>query len=359
NYIMDNLIAEGKAKPMIIVNPLGYARQGVGLRPDRPQDAAPQGRGAPPAPGTPAPPPGGVFGQDLLEDVIPFVEKTFRTLPGADNRALGGLSMGGGQTIAVGFSHPDTFHWLVVMSAGSANADTTYPDFFKPEITNRKIKLLWMGVGKDDALVGAGAKTLDEALTKANIKHTFRLTDGRHEWVVWRHHLYDVAPLLFKTAGATSTLPASKQKEERRRCRAKGIGLWDSLRQTRPMPMPSCFARQLQRGLSSPARETAGVIGGTRSFVYGGLRIGAERARAHHLAVDDARCGDRRGRDPFLDPLHERRERVERGRAGAAGTVRHAGHHEQPVEIRRRGSHRLHHAFVLADAPHRVQLRIR
>ena len=198
NYILDNLIADGKAKPMIVVTPLGYARQGVGLGPDRPQDVAAQGRGAPPAPGTPAAAPGGVMGRDLLEDAMPFVEKTFRTLPGADNRALGGLSMGGGQTIAVGFSHPDTFHWLVVMSAGSANADTTYPEFFKPEITNKKIKLLWLGVGKDDTLVGAGAKTLDEALTKANITHTFRVTDGRHEWVVWRHYLNEVAPLLFK-----------------------------------------------------------------------------------------------------------------------------------------------------------------
>src|SRR6476646_11436824 len=67
NYIMDNLIAEGKAKPMIIVNPLGYVRAGVGTGPDRPQDMPAQGRGAP----TPAAQPGGLFGQDLLEDVIP------------------------------------------------------------------------------------------------------------------------------------------------------------------------------------------------------------------------------------------------------------------------------------------------
>src|SRR5207249_3738531 len=133
NYIMDNLIAEGKARPMIIVNPLGYARAGVGTGPDRAQDAPAQGRGAP-APGTPAAQPGGLFGQDLLDDVVPYVEKTFRTLTGPDNRALGGLSMGGGQTVQVGFSHPDTFHYLVIMSAGSqANPEATYPDFFKPD----------------------------------------------------------------------------------------------------------------------------------------------------------------------------------------------------------------------------------
>jgi enterochelin esterase-like enzyme len=203
NYIMDNLIAEGKARPMILVNPLGYARAGVGTGPDRAQDVAPQGGGRanPPAPGTPAAQPGGLFGQDLLEDVIPYVEKNFRTLVGADNRALGGLSMGGGQTVQVGFTHPDTFHYLVIMSAGSqANPETTYADFFNGGY--KKLKLLWMGIGKDDNLVGPSAKTLDEALTKANIKHTFQVGEGRHEWVVWRHHLHDVAPLLFKSAPA-------------------------------------------------------------------------------------------------------------------------------------------------------------
>jgi len=100
------------------------------------------------------------------------------------------------------------------MSAGAQNAETTYPDFFKPDVANKKLKLLWMGIGKDDALVMAGAKALDEALTKANIKHTYQVGDGRHEWVVWRHHLKDVAPLLFQTGAAakTTTPAASKQK---------------------------------------------------------------------------------------------------------------------------------------------------
>jgi len=191
NYIMDNLIAEGKAKPMILVNPLGYVRQGVGLGPEQPapqQQAGPGGAAG-----------GGVFGKDLIEDVIPFVEKTFRVLPGADNRALGGLSMGGGQTAAIGFAHPDLFHSLVIMSAGSNNADTTYPDFFKDAAaTNKQVKLLWMGVGKDDTLVGPGAKALDTLLTAKGIKHTFVVGEGRHEWVVWRHHLNEVAPLLFR-----------------------------------------------------------------------------------------------------------------------------------------------------------------
>ena len=127
---------------------------------------------------------------------MPFVEKKFRALPGADNRALGGLSMGGGQPIAIGFSNPDLFHSLVIMSAGSTNAETTYPDFFTAA-TNKKIKFLWIGIGKDNFLLNS-AKALTAALTARGVNHIFRITEGRHEWVVWRHHLREVAPLLFR-----------------------------------------------------------------------------------------------------------------------------------------------------------------
>lgn len=203
NYIMDNLIAEGKAKPMIIVNPLGYVRPGVGLGPERAPD--PAGRRAP-AGGPPAAGGAGRGGQqnnafmnDLLDDVIPYVEKTFRTLKDPDHRALGGLSMGGGQTIQIGFTHTNLFHYIVIMSMGVQNADQTYPEFFaNPATTNKTLKLLWLGVGKDDTLVGANAKALEATLTAKGITHTFRLTEGRHEWVVWRHHLDEVAPQLFR-----------------------------------------------------------------------------------------------------------------------------------------------------------------
>jgi enterochelin esterase-like enzyme len=192
NFILDNLIAEGKTKPMIVVTPFGYARQGVNLAPERPVTTA-----APAGPGTP--PGGGPVGKDLLDDVIPFVEQKFRTLKDADSRALGGLSMGGGQSVAIGFSNPDKFHSLVIMSAGATNADQNYPEFFKDAAaTNKKLKLLWVGVGKDDKLVMTGSLALRDALTKGGIKHTFRETEGRHEWVVWRHHLREVAPLLFR-----------------------------------------------------------------------------------------------------------------------------------------------------------------
>jgi len=190
NLIMDNLLAEGKTKPMIIVNPLGYVEEGVGLGPVRAADAsATSGRGGP----------ANAFGDDLINDVIPYVEKNFRTLKDADHRALGGLSMGGGQTISVGFPHLDLFHTLVIMSMGAQNADTTYPAFFaNPAATNKTLKLLWLGVGKDDNLVGPQAKALEATLVAKGIKHVYSVTEGRHEWVVWRHALYDVAPQMFR-----------------------------------------------------------------------------------------------------------------------------------------------------------------
>jgi enterochelin esterase-like enzyme len=191
NYIMDNLIAEGKTKPMIIVNPLGYVRQGVNLAPERPVANAPTG----PAAGIG----GGMFGKDLLDDVIPFVEQKFRTLKDADSRAIGGLSMGGGQTVAIGFANPDKFHSIVVMSAGGQNVEENYPGFFKDAAaTNKALKLLWVGIGKDDKLVMAASNALKDSLTKGGIEFTYRETEGRHEWVVWRHHLREVAPLLFR-----------------------------------------------------------------------------------------------------------------------------------------------------------------
>src|SRR4029079_17418446 len=114
NYIMDNLIAEGKAKPMILVMPYGYNTVGVGtgtiVLPTAGAGAARAG-GAAAAPA--GPPPATPFINDFLGDLMPWVERTYRTLNTPDNRAIGGLSMGGGQTVAIGFAHPNLFRYIV------------------------------------------------------------------------------------------------------------------------------------------------------------------------------------------------------------------------------------------------------
>jgi enterochelin esterase family protein len=107
--------------------------------------------------------------------------------------------MGGGQTINVAFGRPELFRYVVVMSAGAQGIEQSYPTFFAdPAAVNRQFKLLWVGVGKDDALATGGSRVLDEVLTRRNIRHVYRVTGGRHEWSVWRHHLHEVAPLLFR-----------------------------------------------------------------------------------------------------------------------------------------------------------------
>lgn len=195
NYILDNLIADKKARPMIIVTPFGYPRMGVGTGPERPVLGAP-------APGTPPAPNaglgGGLIGKDLLNDLIPFVESNFRTLKDPDNRAIGGLSMGGGHTANISFANPKLFRYVAIMSAGLMNAEQNYPEFFKdPEAINKQFKLLWIGVGKEDFAL-KGSQALSDLLTKHKIKHVYRITEGRHEWVIWRHHLREVAPQLFR-----------------------------------------------------------------------------------------------------------------------------------------------------------------
>jgi enterochelin esterase family protein len=107
--------------------------------------------------------------------------------------------MGGGQSAAIGFTNTDTFHSIVIMSAGNASPEENFPEFFaNPDAVNKKLKLLWVGVGKDDTLVMKGSTALGAALKAKGIRHTYRVTEGRHEWVVWRHHLHEVAPLLFR-----------------------------------------------------------------------------------------------------------------------------------------------------------------
>jgi enterochelin esterase family protein len=196
NNILDNLIAEGKAKPMVVVMPLGHTIQSFWTGPAK--SAALPG-GQPPA-AAPAPAALSPFAKDLLEDVMPMIESSYKVSKKADDRAIAGLSMGGGQTMNIAFNRPELFRYVVMMSpAAPRTPDQLYPSVFKdPSAVNKQFKLFWMAVGKDDTLTGPGDRELTKAFEQAGIRHQFKLTDGRHEWTVWRNHLNEVAPLLFK-----------------------------------------------------------------------------------------------------------------------------------------------------------------
>jgi enterochelin esterase family protein len=140
------------------------------------------------------------FADDLLEQIIPTVEKTFHVSVKADDRAIAGLSMGGGQTVNIGFTHLDKFHSIGIFSAGGGGNDPVkqFPDLLTDgAATNKKMKVIWICAGdKDFAL--AGAQGLDKILTAHDVKHSFTETPGVHEWKVWRFALHEFAPLLFQ-----------------------------------------------------------------------------------------------------------------------------------------------------------------
>jgi enterochelin esterase-like enzyme len=196
DLIMDNLIAARKAKPMIIVNENGVMPATAGLPSARPQ----------PSPGTPARPARAMMDNRFTEfeaivskDLVPFIDRRFRTLADADHRAIAGLSMGGAQALRIGVDHLDQFRYIGLFSAAIGNLDpaTDYDGHFKDAAAiNAKLRLLWIGIGADDFLL-AGVRTSHENLEKAGVKHVWIETPGAHVWTVWRKYLVDFAPRLF------------------------------------------------------------------------------------------------------------------------------------------------------------------
>ncbi len=197
-FIMDNLLAAKKAKPMIVVMPNGSM--------PRPANLPAVVPGAPPSPALAA---AGAaaqerFANELLNDVMPYVEKNYRVLANRENRAIAGLSMGGGQTLRVAPANLDKFAYIAVWSAG-VNQQAT-EDFEKrnarffesPDKTNKMVKLFWIAAGEHDQLAGASAKHLTEVLNTHGIKNDYHESEGGHTWINWRHYLNDYAQLLFR-----------------------------------------------------------------------------------------------------------------------------------------------------------------
>ncbi|RPI24299.1 MAG: esterase, partial [Acidobacteria bacterium] len=183
NFILDNLIAARKAEPMIIVMENGYA--------SKPGSAPTTGQMR----GNEA------FGEVVINDLIPEIDKSYRTQPDRKNRAIAGLSMGGGQAMNVGLGNLDKLAWIGCFSGATGrNFDirTSYNGVFAdPKVFNKRVSLLWIGCGTEDSLM-AGSRALHEALGKASVRHVWWEGPGLHDWQVWRKHLHEFAQLVFR-----------------------------------------------------------------------------------------------------------------------------------------------------------------
>ncbi|HEY4360260.1 MAG TPA: alpha/beta hydrolase-fold protein [Bryobacteraceae bacterium] len=177
NNILDNLIAAGKAKPMIVVMPNGHT-------PDRPR-------------GTTNLLQNNDFGDDLLKVVIPYVDKNYRTLANADNRAMAGLSMGGAHTIQTGIPHPELFHYIGVFSMTGGGEQYEQANDAALKRAAKALKLMYYAYGREDPVVRNPAP-FKATLEKYNIKLTLHETEGGHTWINWREYLNDFAPRLFR-----------------------------------------------------------------------------------------------------------------------------------------------------------------
>lgn len=187
NQIFDNLIAEGKMKPMVVVMPLGYGAPAI-LHPSsgtfhnpalvqRNMDR---------------------FREALFQEVMPAVEKAYRVYTDRNSRAIAGLSMGGAESLYTGLNALDRFAWVGGFSSGGLGSD--YDKIF-PALdskANAQLHLLWLSCGKDDRLLDPNMKFRDWLQSKG-VKVDWVETPGVHQWQVWRRNLANFAPLLFQS----------------------------------------------------------------------------------------------------------------------------------------------------------------
>lgn len=181
SFILDNLIAAGRAKPMVVVMDQGYA-----TRPGGPQRA-----------GQP-----NVFDEVVIGDLIPAIDTKYRTLADRDHRAIAGLSMGAVQALQIGLTRMDLFSYVGAFSGAGRRFDiqTSYGGVFKDSPGfNRRMHLLWIGAGTAEEAIHRSSRGMHEELARAGINSVFIDSKGTaHEWQTWRKALHDFVPRLFK-----------------------------------------------------------------------------------------------------------------------------------------------------------------
>ena len=183
--ILDHLIAKGLAKPMIVVMPNGnpnqQAAQTMGLPTSELNFRDPSMQNA--------------YVKSLVEEIVPFIEKNYRVVANRTHRAIAGLSMGGGHTIAAANLYPGKFDYICPLSMGAQR--TPELDTALQGLKKAGYKLYWLACGNTDFLY-ENANSLDAALTANGLEHTYFVSEGGHTWANWRYYLNTFAPLLFK-----------------------------------------------------------------------------------------------------------------------------------------------------------------
>ena len=179
NVILDNLLAAGKIQPMVVVMPYGHV----------PREIKTAGA-APSAPGADA----AAIEKELLTSVKPLVEGKYRVLTDRKHRAIGGLSMGAGQSLSIGLHNLDLFSHIAAFSGGGNRSEWEKAD---PAMLNQKLKVLWLGCGTDD-FAYEGVKGMHELFARKNVKHVWNESGAGHSWPNWQTYLSKYLPLLFR-----------------------------------------------------------------------------------------------------------------------------------------------------------------
>lgn len=195
NFILDNLIAQGKAKPMIIVMPYGNTAATIAAQKGGTKPADPMGRESADAVNRSK-----MFEDDLVKNIIPYIEKNYRVISNSNNRAIGGFSRGGGQTLRAAFGNMDKFGYVCCYSAylSSKEIESSYKFLVdNPDRTNKMFKLLWVSVGSDDFLYKQTVEYMDYLKAK-KINFQSMITPGGHTWMNVKTYVSATAPLLFK-----------------------------------------------------------------------------------------------------------------------------------------------------------------